>query len=176
MGRVAVTHVSSGSLVPGLSQLLFSAADRNGDQKISSDEFAAFLSKFVGEVTGRNSTGDLGSAATAVVAAPLASSLASTADYTEIPGFDFGKLTDLTHVNAKYTPAVRAFSMAIKAASLPPASSSLSSIVSYARGNGFPNARVAGSDTIDFGDGAGPIDVITDVGGPGAHWWFNNQP
>ena len=106
----------------------------------------------------------------------MESPFASSADYAEIPGFDFGKLTDLTHINAKYPPAVRAFSMAIKAESLSPASSSLSSIVSYARGNGFPNAKVAGSDTIDFGDGAGPIDVITDVGGPGAHWWFHNQP
>ena len=24
--------------------------------------------------------------------------------------------------------------------------------------------------------GHGKIDVITDVGGPNSHWWFNNQP
>jgi hypothetical protein len=33
---------------------------------------------------------------------------------------------------------------------------------------------VTGDDTIDYGDGYGPIDVITSVGTPGAGWAFQN--
>ncbi len=108
--------------------------------------------------------------------APTGTATPSAADkpFTPVPGFDFGKLQDLTHVNDKYTPAVRAFSQAI--GGLPPVSSSLPAIVDYAKSHGFPKAQVTGADTIDFGDGHGKIDVITDVGGPRSNWWFNNQP
>jgi hypothetical protein len=169
---LAASSVSLGSFIAGISQSVFTALDRNGDRRLSADEFTVFLNKLVGQPTGGNSTGDLGSAATAVVtfAAP------TSTGYAAIPGFDFGKLTDLRHVNDKYTPAVRAFSQAISAGSLPPVSSSLPSIVSYAQANGFPDAKVVGRDTIDFGDGHGAIDVITTVGQPGANWWFHNQP
>ncbi len=95
--------------------------------------------------------------------------------YANIPGFDLGKLQDPTHQNSKYTPAVRAFSQAIGSGNLPPTSASLPAVVAYAQSHGFPNAKVTGSDSIDYGDGWGPIDVITDVGGPGAGWWFANN-
>lgn len=101
----------------------------------------------------------------------------SSADpFFDVPGFDPTKLRDLNYSSPKYSPAVRIFAQALGSMGLPPTSESLQRIVDYARSRGFPNARVTGNDTIDFGDGYGPIDVITDVGGPGAGWWFNNQP
>lgn len=173
-----------GSLSPDVSRSLFKAVDRNGDRQISVGEFTAFLNRFIGELTGGHSTGGLGSAAPAIgkpvgttpMASPLAPTGAAGGGYAQIPGFDFGKLTDITHDTAKYTPAVRAFSRAIAAGNLPSVSSSLPAIVAYAQANGFPDAKVVKDDSIDFGDGHGAIDVITSVGGPDANWWFNNQP
>ena len=34
--------------------------------------------------------------------------------------------------------------------------------------SGYPNAKVTGKDSIDFGDGAGDIDVLTSEG----TWWW----
>ena len=90
--------------------------------------------------------------------------------YANIPGFDWDKLNDPKKQNDKYTPALRAFAAAIGSQGLKPTSESLSAIAAYAKANGFPNASVAGKDTIDFGDGRGPVDVIRDVGGPTADW------
>ena len=54
----------------------------------------------------------------------------------------------------------------------------LRSLSEYARASGLqslvigiskdPNAKVTGKDSIDFGDGAGDIDVLTSEG---AWWW-----
>jgi hypothetical protein len=168
---LAASSVSLGSSISDVSQSVFTAADRNGDRQLSASEFTTFLNALIGNLSGRKTTGGLGSAATAIVK-PAAS---PSTGYAEIPGFAFGKLINLSYVNDKYTPALRVFSRAIHAESLPPVSSSLASIVSYAQANGFPNAKAIGKDVIDFGDGHGEIDVITDVGGPHSTWWFHNQ-
>jgi hypothetical protein len=184
-----MTTVSTmGSLTPSVSKSLFTAVDRNGDQQLSVGEFTAFLDRLVGDLTGGHSTGGLGSAATAIgksvgatpLASPPTSPLADTGaaegGYANIPGFDFTKLNNPAHVNEKYSPAVRVFSQAIAAGNLQPGTESLASIVTYAKAHGFDKAAVVGGDSIDFGDGAGAIDVVTNSkSGHDMGWWFNNQ-
>jgi hypothetical protein len=47
-------------------------------------------------------------------------------------------------------------------------SAALPSIVAYVKSRGYPGARQVGDDAIDFGDGYGPIDVLTAQG----QWWW----
>ncbi len=87
-------------------------------------------------------------------------------------GFDTGKLNDPAKYNDKYSHALKdQFLPAI--GSFTPTTENLDLIVAAINANGGKATRT-GKDTIDFGDGAGPIDVITDVGGPGAGWSFQN--
>ena len=181
-----------GSLSPDVSRSVFTAIDRNGDQQLSVGEFTAFLDRRVGGLTGGHPTGGLGSAATAIgtsadttpqatllatsQAPPQAQAAAEEGGYAQIPGFDFGKLADSTHTSAKYTPAVRVFSQAIAAGNLQPGAEGLARVVEYAKAHGFANASAEG-DSIDFGDGHGPIDAIRNFkSGREMGWWFNNQP
>lgn len=84
-------------------------------------------------------------------------------NYADVPGFDTSKINDPTHVNDKYTPALRVFSQGLSAG-VPIQRGNLSSQVSWAQGHGFPNARQVGDDSIDYGDGHGPIDIIRSDG------------
>lgn len=79
--------------------------------------------------------------------------------FGEVPGFDISKINDLTHVNDKYSPALRVFSQGV-AAGVPLTRGDLSAQVQWAKSHGFPNAKQVGDDSIDYGDGHGPIDVI----------------
>ena len=182
------TISTAGHISPDVSRSLFKAIDRNGDQQLSIDEFASFLNRLAGTLAGGQSTGGLGSAATAIAAsaatapparpaAPPAHAAAAGDGYAPIPGFDLGKLMNSTHENPKYSPAVRVFSQAICAGNLQPGAAGLQSIVAYAQARGFGDAKVVGDDRIDFGDGVGPVDVITSAqSGVNMGWWFNNQP
>jgi hypothetical protein len=161
----------------GLSEMVkrtMSEVDTNKDGQLSSSEFGTFLTHLLEGLSQKARPTNV-SAASASFAAAAAEAAAPAGPYFAVPGFDFGKLQNTTHVNAKYTPAVRAFSQAIAAEGLASVTDSLSSIVTFAKNNGFPNAKVTSSDAIDFGDGEGPIDTIVDVGGPDAHWWFHNN-
>lgn len=79
--------------------------------------------------------------------------------YAEIPGFDLAKINDPTHVNDKYSPALRAFSEAM-AAGIPLTRGNLAPQVDWAKAHGFGNATQVGDDSIDYGDSRGPIDLI----------------
>jgi len=80
-------------------------------------------------------------------------------NYAPIPGFDIAKINDPTHVNDKYSPALRAFSEAM-AAGIPLTRGNLAPQVDWAKSHGFANAKQVGDDSIDFGDTRGPIDLI----------------
>jgi hypothetical protein len=177
-----------GTLTPGVSNSLFTTVDRNGDGQLTAGEFTEFLNTLIGNLSGGHSTGGLGSAATAIAqpagTAPIATQLPSSPAqagaageaYANIPGFDFGKLSNPAYSSAKYTPAVRVFSAAIAAGNLQPGTESLGAIVAYAKAHGFDKAAVTGGDSIDFGDGAGAIDVVTNSkSGRDMGWWFNGQ-
>lgn len=101
------------------------------------------------------------------------------ANYAAIPGFDMAKLADPNRVgDGKYSEAVRLFSQALAATQAQPNAQGLTQLVNYMNtylGNpDHPYASVSGSDRIDFGDGAGPIDVLVNSGLGG--WAFQNTP
>jgi len=177
---LAGTVSSLNAGVSEVSQSLFDALDKNGDQRISMDEFRNLLDVLIGDTGRPKKSGALGPGATAAkapepAARPAAATAADTAPagFAPIQGFDFGKLTNLSYQSPKYSPAVRAFSEALFALKPDAASSrdNLGSIVDYVKQRGFPNAAAVGDDKIDFGDGVGPIDVITSS----QQWWFG-QP
>lgn len=76
-----------------------------------------------------------------------------------ILGYDLGKLNDTSYSSPKYNAAVRAFSAGLKQ-DVGVARGGLDNMTAYLQANGFQGAKVVGDDKIDFGDGAGPIDVI----------------
>jgi hypothetical protein len=169
----------------GLSEMVkrtMSEVDTNKDGQLSATEFGTFLTHLLEGLSQKTRLTNASSAAVSSVstAAGVTSKGAgvwSAADgpYFNVPGFDLSKLQNTSHVNDKYTPAVRCFSQCVAAQGLASVSGSLPSIVTYAQNNGFPDAKVVSSDAIDFGDGHGVIDTIVDVGGPNAHWWFHNN-
>lgn len=92
--------------------------------------------------------------------------------YAPIQGFDINKLNGTIPYDSpqKYSDAVRVFSRGLGAGGVQISRGNLGGMVSFAQANGFPNARAVGDDKIDFGDGNGPIDVITSDG----QIWFQN--
>ena len=82
-------------------------------------------------------------------------SLALGASYEAIPGFDSGKMNNLTQ------------DIGLLGA---PTTASLQSVVDqYNKATGS-SATVKGQDTIDFGGEIGVVDVIFSVDGPDARW------
>jgi hypothetical protein len=66
---------------------------------------------------------------------------------------------------------VKTFSQAL-GAGIPLTRGNQQPMVDYLKANGFPNAQAAGVDSIDFGDGNGPIDVLQ---ANGSIWFQNGQ-
>jgi hypothetical protein len=150
-----------------LVQRLVTAADQNKDGQLSTSEFGSFLTSLIGHAP--TAATDLKGTMPGLASPPAT---AATAPFNEVPGFVLSKIQDPTHVSQKYSAALRVFSQAI--GGLKPSADSLPSIVTFAQANGFPKAAITKSDSIDFGDGAGPIDLIVDVDGPNAAWSFQN--
>ena len=165
----------------GLSEMVkrtMSEVDTNKDGQLSSTEFGTFLTHLLEGLSQKaRATNASSTSVVDVRAVSSAATVWSAADgpYFNVPGFELSKLQNTSHVNNKYTPAVRCFSQCVAAGGLKSVSDSLPEIVAYAQNNGFPDAKVVSSDAIDFGDGHGVIDTIVDVGGPNAHWWFHNN-
>ena len=172
---MSISTVSGSAAGVGFNQLaqrLLAGSDADHDGKLSKTEIRSFLSQLIDSLsettlpTVRSQVGggaDAGSPETAPT---------SHDTLPSVPGFSTDKLNDWTHVNDKYTVALRHFAAAKEGK--PPTTESLEAIAADARAKNFPNAKVTGADTIDYGDGYGPIDVITSVGGSDAGWWFQN--
>jgi hypothetical protein len=160
------------STTASLAQQLFKSVDANNDGKLNSDEFQSFLENLVGAMSNR--TGGLGTAA-AATGKRLASAddtetttpAASPRVYQGMLGFDYVKLNTPSHTTAKYVFA-RATQDIDFAFDRPSRSANLQKIADYAKDHGYPDAKVTGDDTMDFGDGYGNIDVLT---GDGQWWW-----
>jgi len=146
--------------VSSLASAIFKRVDTNADGKLSGAEFQSFLQDLLGKV----GTSGLGSAATAVPPRPAT---AEARTYQPMLGFDYVKLNTLSHTTPKYV-----FARATQDVNLPwdrlSRSAGLQQIVDVVKQNGYPNAAVTGKDSIDFGDGNGPIDVLTSEG----TWWW----
>src|SRR5262245_13801384 len=143
---------SANNSISDLASRLFARVDANSDGRLSASEFQSFLEGLLGQV-GRPQTPGLGSAVSAVQAAVDAP---APRVYQGMLGFDYVKLNTPTHNTPKYV-----FARATQDVSLPfdraSRSAGLQQIVDNVKQNGYPNAKVTGDDTIDFGDGYGDI-------------------
>jgi hypothetical protein len=161
------TSVVSG--VSGLAAELFKQVDADRDGRLALSEFQTFLQNLIRQVGSRSQTPGLGSEAAAV--SPLAKLAAGTSRvYQPMLGFDYTKLNTPSHNTPKYVfaRATQDVELGWDRASR---SAGLESIAENVRQNGYPNARVTGDDTIDFGDGYGNIDVLTSDG----QWWWGPE-
>jgi hypothetical protein len=145
-----------------LASAIFKRVDANGDGKLNGAEFQSFLQNLLGKVG--NATSGLGSEAAAI--APRAAA-AENQTFQPMMGFDYVKLNTLTHTTPKYVFA-RATQQVNLAWDRLSRSNGLQQIVDVVKLNGYPNAKVTGKDSIDFGDGNGDIDVLTSEG----TWWW----
>jgi hypothetical protein len=166
---------STGTALNEMIKRTMSEVDVNRDGQLSTAEFGTFLTHLLQGLAQGVKTSNLSRVSTANVGATSTPTPTPLGPYYPVPGFVVSKLQDLTHVTDKYTPAVRCFSQALGSKNLKSVPESLPAIVEHAKNNGFPNAKIISHDCLDFGDGYGIIDVIVDVGGPKAHWWFNNN-
>jgi hypothetical protein len=157
------------STTASLAQQLFKSVDANNDGKLNSVEFQSFLENLVGAMS--NKTGGLGTAAAAATKAVASANDTTPAEsprvYQGMLGFDYVKLNTPTHNTPKYVFA-RATQDIDFAFDRPSRSANLQKIADYAKEHGYPDAKVTGDDTMDFGDGFGNIDVLT---GDGQWWW-----
>lgn len=159
MSSIPSSSSSSPNPLAALASQLFTGADNNRDGHLSATEFQTFLEGLLKQINTRQTTG-LGSAASAA-------KLGASRSYQGMMGFDYVKLNTPSHTTPKYV-----FARATQDIELgwdrPSRSAGLQQIVDNVKQNGYPEARVIGDDTIDFGDGAGEIDVLT---GDGQWWW-----
>jgi hypothetical protein len=157
------------STTASLAQQLFKSVDANNDGKLNSVEFQSFLENLVGAMS--NKTGGLGTAAAAATKAVASANDTTPAEsprvYQGMLGFDYVKLNTPTHNTPKYVFA-RATQDIDFAFDRPSRSANLQKIADYAKEHGYPDTKVTGDDTMDFGDGFGNIDVLT---GDGQWWW-----
>lgn len=163
----------SGTGSSDLVQLLFKRVDKNGDQKISADEFTAFLTGVLGK---SGSVAAAGAKSPASASAAGSDPNAASTDglpFAPIMGFEFSKLNDGTHVNEKYSASVRLFSQALAATGAAPNAGGLQAVADWLNAHGVTAA--ASSDTISI-NGDPPVDCITDFGGSNSMWWFHNIP
>jgi hypothetical protein len=145
-----------------LASAIFKRVDANSDGKLDGTEFQSFLQNLIGDIG--NGTQGLGSQASALAARTLS---AEPRTYQPMLGFDYTKLNDPGHTTPKYVfaRATQNVNLAWNRASR---SDGLQQIVDVVKQNGYPDAKVTGKDSIDFGDGNGDIDVLTSDG----QWWW----
>ena len=155
-GSNAIDNISA------LASAIFKRVDANGDGKLDGTEFQSFLQNLVGKV-GQGTQG-LGSEAAAISPRSLT---AEARTYQPMLGFDYVKLNTPSHTTPKYVfaRATQDVNLAWDRASR---SAGLQQIVDTVKQNGYPNAKVTGKDSIDFGDGNGDVDVLTSEGS----WWW----
>lgn len=177
-----ISSIGSNVQLQNLIQNTMTAADLDKNGQLSQDEFASFFTALLQGISAKTTAGTTVSSNTTAltssitaIKSTLNTPLSSTdpSAYAPVPGFDLNKIRNLDHVNDKYTAAVRVFSRGLAALGLDAVSSrgNLQPMADFAKDNGFPDAKTVSDDQIDFGDGHGPIDVITVAG----TWWFQNQ-
>jgi hypothetical protein len=160
---MSVNSIGSSGDITQVAARLMDTVDANKDGQLSKEEFGMFLNSLLQGLSKTSPT----SPSSATIASTVLTRAASTAPaYAPIPGFDSGKMNDLTHTTPKYQFARAVQDLGLLGA---PTTSNLQPIVDALNKNGG-KAKVMGSDTIDFGDGFGAVDVIFSVGDAAARW------
>lgn len=162
---MAINAVGSTNGVDQLVQQLMKGIDTNRDKQVSTSEFTTFLSKLLTNFSGQPTTTSMPGASRGAFAGVQALVPGS---YSAMAGFDTAKINDPNHTTLKYQFARAVQDLGLLHAA---ATENLQRVVDYLNQNGG-HATVTGKDTIDFGDGHGPVDVIFDVGGAAAAWQF----
>jgi hypothetical protein len=155
-----------------LTQALFKRADRNGDQKISNDEFGAFLKTILGALDSAAPMAGATASLTAGMDSNLGTSSTDGLPFGSVNGFNDAKMRDLTHVTAKYTASVRLFSQALAATGAQPSAEGLQAVTDWLNAHGATAAATRDRLSIN---GDAPVDVITDFEGSHSTWWFQNH-
>jgi hypothetical protein len=151
-----VTSVNNA--VANLANELFRHLDSNGDGRLNSTEFQSFLETLLQHVDNKRVPG---------AGAPIVAREATPRVYAPMEGFNTEKLNNPNHTTPKYVfaRATQDLDVGVTRASR---SAALEQIAQYVRERGYPNAVVTNDDEIQFGDGFGPIDVLT----AGGNWWW----
>lgn len=157
-----VNNTTDTAALATLAQTLFKRVDTNNDGQLNGNEFKGFLEALLNKVGG-SQTGLLGGASASASDKPKV--------YQGMIGFDYAKLNNPNHGTAKYVFA-RATQDLEFPWDRPSRSEGLQRIADYAKERGYANSVVIGDDKIDFGDGFGPIDVLTGDG----QWWWGPAP
>lgn len=157
-------NIGSSSDVSQMASRLMDRVDANKDGQLSKDEFNSFLNSLL---QGVGQSVSPTTPARAVVTPTALTSLALAGSYQAVPGFDSGKLNDLSHTTPKYMFARAVQDIGLLGA---PTTANLQAVVDqYNKATGG-SAKVTGDDTIDFGGEVGVVDVIFSVGDPGSRW------
>ena len=159
----SISSIGNSTDVAQLASRLMDKVDANNDGQLSKEEFGGFLTSLL---QGMSSTSPTSPSSASISTSSLARAALFVPSYNAIPGFDTGKLNDLTHTTTKYQ-----FGRAVQDLGLlgSPTTENLQVVVDAINKNGG-NAKVTGKDTIDFNDGYGSIDVIFAVGDANARW------
>jgi hypothetical protein len=163
---MALNNIGSTADISQLASRLMDRVDANKDGQLSKEEFGSFLTSLLRGLPTSSPTSPAKSSIATTSLLKTATAAAGTTHYQPIPGFDMGKMNNLEHTTPKYLFARAVQDLGLFSA---PLTSNLQAVVDALNANGM-NATVTGDDTIDFGDGAGPIDVIFSVGDPEARW------
>lgn len=163
-------NIGSSTDISQLASRLMDRVDANKDGQLSKDEFNGFLSSLLQGVAA-TSVGAAAAPATATQAALASRSLTALSlgagNYEAIPGFDSGKMNNLSHTTPKYMFARAVQDIGLLGA---PTTANLQAVVDeYNKATGG-SAKVTGDDTIDFGGEVGVVDVIFSVSDPQARW------
>lgn len=151
-----------------LANQLFTRVDANKDGQLSADEFQSFLTGLLKKVDTASTTTSTTTTTTSDTTSDTTSSETEAPKvYQPMLGFDYTKLNTPTHTTPKYV-----FARATQDLTFPwdrdSRSAGLSKIAEYAKSHGYPDTTVVGDDKLNFGDGAGDVDVLT---GDGQWWW-----
>jgi hypothetical protein len=167
----------SSTILPTTSasiQSIIKQFDTNKDGQFSADEFSNFLNAFVKAMAGTNTTATTKTTATssaAVTSALLATTTGSTSSSSDSlpdcpPGWNQQKWVDSSHTTIKY---VAGRIMARYSPSDWVDETKREQILSDFRTAGL-NPTASGKDCCDFGDGAGPIDLVQAASQGGKAW------
>lgn len=165
---------STANSIQRLTNSIMNSVDVNGDGQLSLDEFGRFLANFMQSVVGRTTTAS--GATGSITTTPLlgrGTALATESRANQplppvLPGWKQEKWVNSAHTTIKYV-AGRVMARYEPSEWVNP--STREQILADFRAAGL-NPTASGKDTVDFNDGAGPIDIVqgASVGGKAWQW------
>ena len=164
---------TAASTIQDLTRSIMQRFDTNRDGQFSLDEFSSFLTTFMTNIGGSQASTTIASSAPGVgTTALLSNGVTTTASRLNDalppcpPGWNGEKWVDASHTTVKYT-AGRV--MARYSPSDWVNETTRQQILADFKAAGLDPAA-SGKDKCDFGDGAGPIDIVQSASTGGTAW------